>query len=97
MKIIYAIRIRLFTLALTGSTLFATEKIAAQACTPQGDQTTYGTNNVWIGYAYQGQSFNTYKGYVTEGIAASPNFDESFGGKNRNVSAGRQAALFVGQ
>ena len=86
MKIIYAIRIRLFTLALTGSTLFATEKIAAQACTPQGDQTTYGTNNVWIGYAYQGQSFNTYKGYVTEGIAASPNFDESFGGNQVNYN-----------
>ena len=49
-------------------------------CTPLGDQTTYGTNNVWIGYVYGGTNFNRYKGYVTEGISSSPNFDESFGG-----------------
>src|SRR5258707_8305070 len=52
----------------------------ANACTALGDQTTYGTNNVWIGYVYQGKTFGTYNGYVTEGIASSPNFDESFGG-----------------
>ena len=51
-----------------------------QPCTPQGNQTTYGTNNVWIGYLYDGTNFNTYLGYVNEGSAASPNFDESFGG-----------------
>jgi len=54
----------------------------AHACTPLGDQTTYGTNNVWIGYVYTGQSFNTYSGYVTEGISSNPNFDEGFGGDN---------------
>ena len=54
----------------------------SQACTPQGDQTTYGTNNVWRGYVYDNSNFTTYKGYVTEGTAGSPNFDQSFGGSN---------------
>ena len=40
-----------------------------QPCTPQGNQTTYGTNNVWIGYLYDGTNFNTYLGYVNEGSA----------------------------
>ncbi len=52
----------------------------AQVCTPQGDETTYGTNNVWIGYAYDNIDFTAYKGYVNEGNAGNPNFDESFGG-----------------
>src|ERR1700743_3836686 len=53
----------------------------AQACaTAQGDQNAYGSNNVWIGYVYTGQRFNNYMGYVNEGAAANPNFDESFGG-----------------
>jgi len=55
---------------------------SAQNCTPAGNQTTYGTNNTWIGYVYRGMNFNVYKGYVTEGSAASPDFDESFGGDN---------------
>src|SRR4051812_12637373 len=55
---------------------------AAQACTPQGDQSSYGTNNTWIGYVYDDIARTTYMGYVTEGSAASPNFDESFGGAN---------------
>jgi hypothetical protein len=50
------------------------------SCTPGGDQVTYGTNNVWMGYVYQGQNFNNYKGYITEGTASSMAFDESFGG-----------------
>jgi hypothetical protein len=58
----------------------------AQSCTPQGNQTTYGSNNTWIGYVYQGMNFNTYKGYVTEGNATSPNFDESFGGQQVNYN-----------
>jgi hypothetical protein len=52
----------------------------SQACTPAGDQTTYGTSNVWIGYVYDNIDFTNYSGYVNEGTAASPNFDESFGG-----------------
>lgn len=58
----------------------------AQSCTPLGNQTTYGTNNVWIGYVYQGMNFNTYKGYVNEGTASNPNFDESFGGNSVNYA-----------
>jgi hypothetical protein len=55
--------------------------LSAQTCsTAAGDQTTYGTNNVWIGYVYTGQNFNNYQGYVNEGSAASPNFNEGFGG-----------------
>jgi hypothetical protein len=65
--------------------LFASHQADAQ-CTPQGDQTTYGANNVWNGYVYQGLNFKTYKGYVNEGTAASSNFDESFGGDQVNYS-----------
>jgi hypothetical protein len=55
--------------------------LSAQACpTASGDQTTYGTNNVWMGYVYTGQNFNNYQGYVNEGTASSPNFNEGFGG-----------------
>jgi len=77
MKSFYAI-ITLFLSILTAD-LQAKNCVA---CTPTGDQTTYGTNNTWIGYAYQGRTFTTYAGYVTEGSPASPNFDESFGGDN---------------
>lgn len=45
-----------------------------------GDQVTYGTNNQWIGYVYQGTNFDTYRGYVNEGTVSNPNFDQNFGG-----------------
>jgi len=54
----------------------------AQPCTPLGDEVTYGTNNVWIGYVYNTVNFNSYRGFVNEGAAANPNFDENFGGAN---------------
>jgi len=54
----------------------------SQSCTPQGNQTSFGTNNVWRGYVYDNADFTSYKGYVTEGSASSPNFDENFGGDN---------------
>src|SRR3984957_11436471 len=55
--------------------------LSAQTCsTAAGDQTTYGINNVWIGYVYTGQNFNNYQGYVNEGSLSSPNFNEGFGG-----------------
>lgn len=57
-----------------------------QSCTPTGDQTTYGTGNVWIGYAYNKRNLTNYRGYVNEGAAASPNFDENFGGDNVNYN-----------
>ncbi|RZK44993.1 MAG: hypothetical protein EOO94_04760, partial [Pedobacter sp.] len=62
--------------------LFSRFMVNGQACTPAGDQTTYGTNNVWIGYVYSGTNFNTYRGYVNEGITTNPDFDQSFGGAN---------------
>ncbi|HMH24309.1 MAG TPA: T9SS type A sorting domain-containing protein [Puia sp.] len=86
MKTLYAFRTRFFALIMTGSALLSAGMISAQPCTPLGDGTTYGTNNVWIGYAYQGKNFDTYKGYVTEGISSNPNFDESFGGDQVNYN-----------
>ncbi len=46
----------------------------------------YGTNNTWNGYMFQGTSFQTYKGAVTEGNNNSPNFDENFGGSTVNYA-----------
>jgi hypothetical protein len=66
--------------------LIVTNALSFAGCTPSGDQTTYGTGNVWIGYVYGGSSFNTYKGYVNEGVSASPSFDESFGGASVNYA-----------
>ena len=54
----------------------------AQACTPLGDQTTYGTGNVWIGYLYNNDNFTAYAGYVTQGTAGNPSFDQNFGGSD---------------
>jgi hypothetical protein len=51
----------------------------AQSCTPQGNQTSYGSANIWIGYVYQGSSFESYKGFVTQGSSQSPDFAVSFG------------------
>ena len=62
--------------------LFLANMLTGQICTPLGNQTTYGTNNVWRGYVYDNINLTTYKGYVTEGTSANPNFDESFGGEN---------------
>jgi hypothetical protein len=75
----------LLFLSLAALLLLTTGETNAQ-CTPQGNQTSYGTSNVWIGYVYQGKSFNTYKGYVNEGAASSPNFNESFGGNQVNYN-----------
>jgi hypothetical protein len=54
----------------------------AQPCTPQGDQVTYGTNNVWIGYVYDNLDLTGYSGYVNQGNSSNPDFDQSFGGDN---------------
>jgi hypothetical protein len=59
-----------------------------QNCSGIGDQTIYGSGNIWNGYIYQGRNFDTYKGLATEGSTASPNFDENFGntsGSNTNT------------
>ncbi len=54
----------------------------SQGCTPQGNQTTYGTNNVWIGYVYDNANLTNYRGYVNQGNSSNPNFDQNFGGDN---------------
>ncbi|RYY59923.1 MAG: T9SS type A sorting domain-containing protein [Chitinophagaceae bacterium] len=54
----------------------------AQTCTPLGNQTSYGTNDSWIGYVYSNSDLTGYVGYVNEGVAGNPNFDQSFGGDN---------------
>jgi hypothetical protein len=60
----------------------------SQACTPQGDEISYGNNNVWRGYVYDNMNFTNYKGFVNEGSAGSPNFDQNFGGSNTTYSTG---------
>ncbi|MFT3703951.1 MAG: PA14 domain-containing protein [Agriterribacter sp.] len=61
-------------------TLTAFALTAKSQCTTSGNQTSYGTNNVWIGYVYDNMDFTNYRSYVNEGATASPNFDENFGG-----------------
>lgn len=58
----------------------------AQPCSPLGDQTSFGTGNVWIGYVYDNMNFTTYRGYINVGSAASPNFDYNFGSNNGNLN-----------
>ncbi|TAH04828.1 MAG: T9SS C-terminal target domain-containing protein [Sphingobacteriales bacterium] len=58
----------------------------AQPCTPLGDQTSYGNNNVWIGYVYDAVNFTTYQGFVNQGNTTSPNFDQNFGGNAVNYN-----------
>lgn len=60
--------------------------VNAQPCTPQGDETTFGTGNVWIGYVYDNSNLTSYKGYMNEGTVSSPNFDENFGTNNGNFN-----------
>ncbi len=64
-------------------------------CTPQGDQVSYGTNNQWTGYVYQGMNFNTYKGYVTQGTVSNPNFDQSFGGDQVNYATNSGCNIYT--
>lgn len=66
-------------LMLTLACIICTSDLVAQC---SGDPTVYGTNNVWRGYLYDNMDFTVYRGWVTEGVAANPNFDESFGGSN---------------
>ncbi len=54
----------------------------AQSCTPLGNQTSYGSADVWIGYIYDNEDFTAYAGYVNEGVSGNPTFNEGFGGAN---------------
>jgi hypothetical protein len=66
---------------MTTILLMIAQQLDAQTCgSAQGNGTSYGTNNTWIGYVYTGQNFNNYQGYVNEGNTTSPNFNETFGG-----------------
>ncbi|MBC7828619.1 MAG: T9SS type A sorting domain-containing protein [Chitinophagaceae bacterium] len=67
----------LFLIVFSGKIL-----LKAQPCTPLGDETTYGINDVWIGYVYDNINFTGYQGYINEGIAGNPAFNQSFGGSN---------------
>ncbi len=50
-------------------------------CGTSGDPAVYGTSS-WTGYVYSGMNFGSYRGYVTEGTVANPNFDQNFGGSD---------------
>ena len=67
--------------------------VFSQSCTPQGDQTTYGMNNIWIGYVYDNANLTNYRGYVNQGNSSNPNFDQNFGGDN--VSYATNGCLVV--
>jgi hypothetical protein len=74
-------------LLTTAICLFLSAAVSAQLCTPAGDQSAYGNNNIWIGYVYNETNLATnYAGYVNEGVAGNPNFDQSFGGDNVNYT-----------
>ncbi|MGN6490655.1 MAG: T9SS type A sorting domain-containing protein [Agriterribacter sp.] len=66
--------------------LVITGAAAAQNCNAAGNETSYGTNNVWIGYVYNNMNFTNYRGYVTEGTSSNPDFDENFGGDDVTYS-----------
>lgn len=77
----------LVNLAVLIAFIFIAGSTSAQSsCSASGNQTTYGTGNVWRGYVYSGINFNTYKGRVSEGTSSSADFDEDFGGDNVNYS-----------
>lgn len=59
---------------------------AAAACVATGTTTTYGTNNVWRAYYYDGKNFETFRGASTAGVAASPLISTSFGGDLGNIT-----------
>lgn len=66
--------------------LVSSSLIAQPPCSPTGDQTSFGTGNIWIGYAYNNLNFTSYRGFFNQGAAGSPNFDFDFGGDNGNFN-----------
>jgi hypothetical protein len=79
---IYQIMRKIFNTLLL---LLFCKVLNAQTCpTATGDQVSYGTGNIWIGYVYNNLNFTDYMGFVNEGTAGSPNFDQNFGGGNVN-------------
>lgn len=82
MKHLYTTVLLFFAL----TTFLFTSTAFAQSCTPTGNQVSYGTNNQWIGYVYQGMAFENYKGFITAGVPAAPDFDMSFNGSQVNYN-----------
>lgn len=74
---------KLLLLSFIGIIIHSTTR---SQCSPQGNQVSYGTGDVWIGYVYDNINFTGYAGYVTEGTAGNPAFDQSFGGSNANYT-----------
>lgn len=74
---------RLYLVVITGLAWLAG---TGQTCTPLGDETSYGTGDVWIGYLYDNLNFTGYAGYVNEGVSGNPNFNQTFGGDYTNYS-----------
>ncbi len=66
--------------------LVSTGLIAQPPCSPTGNQTSFGTGNTWIGYMYNNLDFTSYRGFINQGSAGSPNFDFDFGGENGNFT-----------
>ena len=58
----------------------------AQACTPAGDETSYGSSDTWIGYVYDNMGFTGYSGFVNEGAPGNADFNETFGGDYTNYN-----------
>lgn len=60
--------------------------VANNACNPGAVPTTYGTNNVWKAYYFDGKNFDTYRGTNNVGTATSPMINTNFGGDNVNIT-----------
>jgi hypothetical protein len=69
----------------------------SQSCTPTGNQTAYGSANIWVGYIYQGVDFNTYEGYVNEGNSQSPNFQANFASSGNVASYSTTSCSILSQ
>ena len=64
--------------------------IANPSCTSTPATPSYGTNNRWNAYFYDGKNFETHRRSTTNayGTTASPTFDTNFGGDDANLSGG---------
>jgi hypothetical protein len=83
MKQLYKFSLQVIMTFIIG---LVTTQYSFAGCNPHGDQVSYGTNNKWTGYVYQGMNFNNYIGYVKEGTGSNPNFDVNFGGNQVNYN-----------
>lgn len=73
-------------LPVLATTLIFCGRVFSQSCTPQGNQTSYGTNHSWRGYVYHNPDFTSYAGYITVGNPVDASFDQNFGGDDVNFA-----------